>query len=121
VTSGYVDRQRPSPGGLKLTKRILLLACLALVVSALVAGPSAAASTRCGDGSYAPKNGSWGLIFVHVRVSGVSCRKGIKILGAHVAGDGLPAHWRCRDLSRGRTKCSHGKRWVGGVFSGDAG
>lgn len=78
-------------------------------------------TVRCKDGFYAPKNGGYGLMFVKVRVRGVSCGRGVKLIGAYTASEPLPAGWTCRDSRSGRTKCSRGRRYASGVFNGDAG
>ncbi len=84
----------------------------------------AARVTSCRDQLlYQPAHGGYGLIIEHLRVRGISCRRGLHIAGAYYAGDPMPPRWVCgpgRDP--GRTACHKDRAHaLSFAFGGDAG
>lgn len=84
--------------------------------------PSEGPMRACGTGSYAPRNGGWGLILDRLHAHGLSCSAAARVGGAFYAGDPLPRRWRCATSdTQYWTVCVRGRERLRFLFGGDAG
>lgn len=106
--------------------RITALFAAAFTLALLCAAGTASAheaqiAKHCPEGLY-DTGGRWATIIADVQVRHITCRRGVKIVGAAMAGEALPAGWHCSFSSRsGFYRCGHGKRKASGRSGGDAG
>jgi hypothetical protein len=70
---------------------------------------------------YRPQAAGWGIVILKLRVSGLSCLRGLKLAGRRATpAESIPGEWSCRSRDSGRTACSAGRRSFSYALGGHA-